>query len=306
MYTDTHSSREHRPSRRQFGAATLLLLAAGCGGVSGADKSVVLYFSAIPDANKSDLAEKYGKIATHLSEELGITVEYKPSSSYGASVEAFKNGDIQLAWFGGVTGVQARQAVEGAEAIAQGKVDPEYISYFIAHVDSGIEPGDEFPMGLEGKTFTFGSSDSTSGRVMPEFFIRENTGKTPEEFFGHPNRFSNAHDLTALQVQEGTVDAGALSYKKYDKMVATGDIDPEVCRIVWRTPGYPDYNWTAHPVLDERYGAGFTKKLQDTLVAIDDAELLDALLRPEGMIPAQSSDFDAIAETMKVVDFARD
>jgi len=299
------STRAARPTRYSLGATALLLLATGCGGGSGADQDADLYFSAIPDANKSDLAEKYGKIAAHLSQELGIQVEYKPSSSYGASVEAFKNGDVQLAWFGGVTGVQARQAVDCAQAIAQGKVDPQYLSYFIAHVDTGLEPSAEFPMGLEGKTFTFGSSDSTSGRVMPEYFIRENTGMEPEEFFGHPNRFSNAHDLTALQVQEGTVDAGALSYKQYDKMVEEGDIDPDVCRIIWRTPHYPDYNWTAHPVLDERYGAGFTKRLQKTLVAIDDAELLDALLRPEGMIPATNADFAAIGETMKVVNFAR-
>jgi phosphonate transport system substrate-binding protein len=294
------------PLRQALASTSLLLLPllAACGN-SAAQSERVLYFSAIPDSNKSDLAAKYGRLATYLSSELGVQVEYAPATSYGSSVEAFKNGDIQLAWFGGVTGVQARRAVEGARAIAQGRIDPRYYSYFIAHKDSGVEPGDDFPTGLAGKTFLFGSPDSTSGRVMPEFYIRENTGQSPEQFFGHPNRFSGGHDLTALAVQEGTADAGALSYKKYDSMVAAGVIDPKVCRIVWRTPEYPDYNWTAHPMLEDRFGLGFTDRLQAALVAITDPELLAGLLRPEGLIPAKNADFEAIETTMLQIGMAR-
>ncbi|MDA1264536.1 MAG: putative selenate ABC transporter substrate-binding protein [Planctomycetota bacterium] len=288
---------------RQLGAATFLLLPllAGC----GKEDHQVLYFSAIPDANKADLKEKYDQIAAHLSKELGVTVEYKPSAKYSASVEAFKNGDIQLAWFGGVTGVQARDGVEGALAIAQGQVDPKYYSYFIAHKDSGVEPSDTFPMSLEGKSFMFGSPDSTSGRVMPEYHIRLNTDREPEQFFGHKNRYSGGHDLTAKAVESGSVDAGVLSYKKYDSMVAGGELDPEVCRIVWRTPDYPDYNWTAHPMIDEMFGEGFITKLQGALVAIKEKELLEALLRPEGLIPAKNGDFDMIADTLKDLGLGR-
>ena len=289
-----------------LGLALAITLPLGaCRDRSGEGPLQPLAFSAIPDANQSDLTQKYDKIADYLSAELGVPVEYKPASSYGASVEAFKAGDVQLAWFGGVTGVQARWAVPGARAIAQGRVDPRFYSYFIANRSTGIERTEEFPLALEGHTFTFGSEGSTSGRVMPEYFVRRFTGKTPEEFFGHPNRFSGAHDLTALQVQDGTVDAGALSYKKYDSMVAAGEIDPEVCRVIWVTPRYPDYNWTAHPLLEERYGKGFTDRLQAALVGIEDPELLNALLRPEGLIPASNEDFAPLEETMRNIGFAR-
>ena len=136
----------------------------------GEKEDKVLRFSAIPDQNKTELKEKFDKIADYLEKELGVKVEYVPSSDYKASVEAFSQGDIQLAWFGGLTGVQARDKVEGAHAIAQGAADPEYFSYFIAHKDSGLEKSDEFPSGIAGKSFTFGSESSTSGRLMPEYF----------------------------------------------------------------------------------------------------------------------------------------
>ena len=269
-------------------------LASSCGNSESTES--VLKFSAIPDDNATELQQKFDKVADYLSEKLGVPVEYVPTADYGASVQAFKNGDIQLAWFGGLTGVQARAAVEGSHAIAQGKVDPVYKSYFIAHKDSGLEPSESFPSALAGKNFTFGSERSTSGRMMPEHFIRQNTGKSPAEFLGREMSFSGSHDTTAKLVQAGTFDAGVLSYKTYDKMVAAGDIDPEVCRIIWTTPTYVDYNWTAHPALDTTFGEGTMDRLQQALIEMSDPELLDAVMRSEGLITAQNSDFDPVAK----------
>ncbi len=284
-------------------AALLVALAAACTDTA-ASEAERLVFTAIPDENTTELREKFDPVAAYLSEKLGVEVTYQPTSSYSASVEAFKNGDVQLAWFGGLTGVQARAVVSGAHAIAQGVVDPEYKSYFIANASTGLERSDAFP-DLAGKKFTFGSEQSTSGRLMPEHFIRENTGQSPEEYFGGPNHYSGAHDATAKLVEAGTFDAGALSYKAYDELVSEGKIDPDVARIVWVTPTYPDYNWTAHPILEERFGAGFTNKVQEALLAMEDPKLLAAMTRPEGLIPAEDADFQRIHDLATDLGFLR-
>lgn len=301
-----------------FTKVTALALAAvllvGCGGAEegtsgeAADSSAeisVVRWTAIPDADPELLKEKYAPVSAYLEEQLGHPVEYVPVSDYKASVEAFKNGDVHLAWFGGLTGVQARNAVEGARAIAQGSADPHYKSYLIAHASTGIEKSDSFPMELANVAFTFGSESSTSGRLMPEFFIRQETGKGPKEFFTKGFAFSGAHDTTAKQVEEGgQVKAGALSYKKYDQMVKDGELDPDVARIVWVTPDYADYNWTAHPALDQAFGAGFIDKVQKALVDLDDAELLSALLRDD-LIPASNEDFQSIEDTARQLELIR-
>ena len=253
-----------------------------------------LLFTAIPDDNTTELQQKFQPVAQYLSEELGVPVAYVPTSSYLATVEAFKNGDIHLAWFGGLTGVQARTAVEGATAIAQGVIDPQYKSFFITHRDSGLQPGPEFPSKLSEASFTFGSASSTSGRLMPEYFIREATGQSPEEFFSAAMSFSGSHDKTALLVQSGAMDAGVLSYKTYEKMVASGAIDPDVCQILWTTPFYPDYNWTAHPILNTLFGKGMIEKTQDALLNMKDPQLLAAILREEGLMEATNDDFEPI------------
>lgn len=268
------------------------------------EQKTVLKFSAIPDQNTTELKEKFQPLAEYLSEKLGVPTEYVPSTDYQASVEMFKNGDIQLAWFGGLTGVQARLAVPGAEAIAQGESDPQYYSYFIAHKDTGLERSEKFPTEISDLSFTFGSRSSTSGRLMPEHFIRENTKKSPEEFFSKPVGFSGSHDKTVELVESGKYQVGAVNYKVYDSRTSTGASNPETVKVIWRTPPYADYNWTAHPVLEKTYGEGFTKKVQEALTAISDEKLLSAMLRKK-LIPAKSEEFKGIETVARALNMVR-
>ncbi|XAL98949.1 putative selenate ABC transporter substrate-binding protein [Phycisphaeraceae bacterium D3-23] len=264
-----------------------------------------LVFSAIPDTAGSELTEKFDKVAEYLSAELGVTVRYQPSPDYGASVEAFTNGDIHFAWFGGLTGVQAMQAVPGSAAIVQGEADPMYYSYFIAHTDSELpewngEDGQPFPDAMGGMSFTFGSEKSTSGRLMPEFFIRENTDQSPAEFFDGEPGFSGSHDNTVSQVNSGAYMVGAVNYKVYTRMSEAGEAPNAY--IVWKTPYYADYNLTARGDLDETFGEGSMKKLQEVLVALDDPALLSAFDR-DNLIEATNGEFQGIVDVAESLGF---
>lgn len=252
-----------------------------------------LRFTAIPGEDPTRMREKFAPVADYLAEQLGVPVEYVHATKYSASVEMFKNGDVLLAWFGGLTGVQARHAVPGARAIAQGVEDPRYHSYFIANASTGLERSDGFPAAIAGRSFTFGSKSSTSGRLMPEHFIRTFSGKTPAEFLGSEPRFSNSHDLTCEQVEKGVVEVGAVSYTTYERRVKEGDTDPAACRVIWQTPDYPDYNFTAHPRLEEIYGAGFIDRLQEAILAMQGDRLLGGFQR-SGMIAAKNDDYAPI------------
>ena len=291
--------------------AIFALALGACGGDKGGSgdnpaggAKPTLKFTAIPGEDPTRMREKFEPVATYLSKQLGVPVEYVHATNYTASVEMFRNGDVMLAWFGGLTGVQARDMVPGARAIAQGVEDPVYHSYFIAHKDTGLERSDAFPTGIAGKSFAFGSKSSTSGRLMPEYFIRKNTGKSPAEFLGSEPVFTGSHDKTCEQVESGAVQVGAVSYTTYDRRVEEGKTDPETCRIIWQTPDYPDYNFTAHPKLDAVYGKGFTDKLQKALLGMKGDELLGGFQR-SGMIPATNEDFAPILELAKQLDMMR-
>ncbi len=120
----------------------------------------------IPDQNVADLNRSMEGFAEYLGKETGMKVEFVPSMDYAALVTAFERGEIQLVWFGGLTGVQARNLVPEAEAIAQRPIDEKFKSVFIAQKGLNIKSLED----LKGKTFTFGSESSTSGNLMPRYF----------------------------------------------------------------------------------------------------------------------------------------
>jgi len=256
-----------------------------------------LYFSAIPDEDETRLVERFSKVADYLEGELGVDVQFVPVKSYAASVTAFRNDQIQLAWFGGLTGVQARLAVPEARAIAQGKEDPIFVSYFIANTETGLEPSDSFPAEAQGMSFTFGAKTSTSGRLMPEYWIREETGEAPEAFFDRVG-FSGDHSQTLRLVASGAWQVGALNFAVYDKAVEEGAPEVETAKVIWQTPPYPDYNWTIRGDVDARFGDGFADKVQAALIGMDDPELLATFPR-EAFIPAADEDFQPIEDTAK-------
>lgn len=297
--------------QRAFAPLVLLSLLGlpACGGDSSAgevdaSRDAVLRFTAIPDKNTQDLKARFDPVAEWLGRELGIEVEYVPSADYEASVRMFQNGDVHLAWFGGLTGVQAQAAVPGARAIVQGEEDLAFRSYFIANASTGIERSEEFPMELAGKTFTFGSRKSTSGRLMPEHFIRTNTGKSPEEFFAGSPGYQDGHDQTAAAVASGQYQAGAINYQIYEERVKEGKIDPGIVRVVWETPTYADYNMTAHPEIDVLFGEGTIDRLQAALVSMKGEKLLAAFGR-SALVEASNADLAHCAEVARSLDLLR-
>tara|TARA_B100000959_G_scaffold285230_1_gene359289 strand:+ start:2305 stop:3183 length:879 start_codon:yes stop_codon:yes gene_type:complete len=288
-------------------------LFAGCGD-KGKDNetgngkgATALVITAIPDEKVSDQEVRFQALQTYLAGQLGIRVEFSISKDYAAAVQRFTNGEVHMAWFGGLTGVQARDRVEGARAIAQGAADPQFKSYFIANTSTGLERSDEFPTeAIRDLTFTFGSPSSTSGRLMPEYFVRKNTGKSAAEFFSRKVQFqkSGGHVATAEAVQAGSVQVGALNFKTYDSMVADGRLDPGKAPIIWVTPDYADYNLTVHGDLDNYFGDGFIDKLQKALVECSDQEVLKAFNR-EALIPASNDDFAGIEAVAKELGLMR-
>ena len=254
--------------------------------------SATFYFSAIPDQDETKLKERFSKLATYLSSELNVEAKFIPIKSYSASIAAFRNKQVQLAWFGGFSGVKARQIVPNSIAIAQGVQDKEFRSYIIANAKTGLKYSTSFPKEIQNKTFTFGSKGSTSGRLMPEYYIRKNLHKAPAKIFTKVG-YSGNHTKTIALVQSGAYQVGAVNFKVWDSALKSGKIDASKVKIIWQTPTFPDYQFTVHGDLDATYGEGFTKRLKETLLNLKDKEILDSFDR-SGFIEAKNSDFSPI------------
>lgn len=289
----------HRTRKLALIAPILLMalaLLVACGSDDG-DTPETLYIGGIPDQETSLLVRRFNGLSDYLSDKLGVPVEYKPSIDYAAVVTAFANADLHMAWFGALTGAQARAQAPGAKAIAQRPIDAEFVSVYIVQSDLPAQGMQD----LDGLTFTFGSINSTSGHLMPRYYLLE-AGVDPEtDFNGLPN-FSGSHDTTWKLVESGSFQAGALSSTVWDKAVADGRVDTSKVRQVDVTPPYFNYNWSVRGDLDETFGEGFTGRVQEALLTMlldeTQADLLDAF-RTDSFIASRNENYAAIESVAK-------
>jgi len=231
----------------------------------------ILRIGAIPDQNPEHLNRLYKVLSSELSEQLNVQVRYKPVTNYAAAVTAFRTGNLDLVWFGALTGVQARLQSKGSKVLAQRDIDEKFHSVFIANKKSSIKKINNLNdlMSLKGKRFTFGSESSTSGRLMPQYFLNK-AGVQLKDFKGASPGFSGSHDATLMLVQSGSYEAGALSEEVWKRNLERGRVDPSKVFIVWKTPPYHNYHWLAQGNLDKKFRRGFTKELKNIFLDLNE------------------------------------
>ena len=276
--------------KRSFALAAGLAL---CFSAVFAQAADVLRVSAIPDEAPTELLRKFKPLGAYLEQQLDMQVEFVPVSDYAAVVEALAADRIDMAWLGGFTFVQARlktaNAAHAAIPLVQRAEDEKFTSKIIS-----ADPTVQSLQDLKGKTFAFGSVSSTSGSLMPRYFMLQD-GIEPEQFFSRI-AYSGAHDATAAWVQAGKADGGVLNASVWDKLVAAGKVDATKVKVIATTPPYFDYNWTVRGTLDPVV----RDKIQAAFLALDPANpqhkaILD-LQAASRFIPTKAENYQGIEE----------
>lgn len=272
----------------------LLMIGACLGLSSGAMAQSTLRISAIPDEAPTELQRKFKPLGEYLSLETGMKVEFIPVTDYAAVVEALATKKIDMAWLGGFTFIQAKIRTNGtAIPIIQRVEDENFISRFIVPIDSPIKSLKD----LKGKTFAFGSPSSTSGHLMPRFFLMQAGIQADTDLKNIA--FSGAHDATVAFVASGKVEAGVLNASVLDKLIETNNANALKVRVLATTPTYYDYNWTVRGDLDP----ALVKKISNAFLKLDSKnpvhkELME-LQRASKYITTKVANYDGIEQAAR-------
>jgi phosphonate transport system substrate-binding protein len=209
------------------------------------EKPDVIRVGVLPDQEASVLQKKFHPLLSYLQEQTGFKYELVIPGSYSNLLQLFKEGKLEMAYFGAVTFLKAHDAV-GAEALVTRDVDNRFTSVIVIPADSEAKSLQD----LKGKRFSFASSLSTSGHYMPRYFLLEN-GIDPEEFFLEV-LYSSTHDKAAYMVQDGKVDAAVLNAVIYKIMLEDGRLDKNRIKLLWESPPYQDYAWAVQTSISNR------------------------------------------------------
>lgn len=273
--------------------AIILLFVVACDSENAGQAEItVLRIGILPDQSSEVLVNQYTPLFEFLAGQLKIPYQFVASKTYAELLEQFVAGRIDLVYFGGLTFLQAQIAARAIPLVMR-DVDTKFTSSFLIRADV---PATDITY-FEGKRFSFGSQLSTSGHLMPRYFLLTR-GIQPEGFFGEV-RYSGAHDRTAFEVRDGLTDLGAANAHIVRSMFADGRLKRDDVRVLWDTPPYPNYVWAIrrdiHPALRRRILDAF---LELSTIDANHARILERM-NASAFLPAHTDDFTSLRSIAK-------
>lgn len=253
------------------------------------ETSSIIRVGVLPDLAAPKLIEKYKPLIDYLSLKTHKKVELIIPDDYNHLQDMFVKKKIDLAFMGGLTFVQTQKKA-GALPLVLRDIDHRFTSYFIAR--NNVE-GDKIA-DFKGKTFGFGSPLSTSGHLMPRYFLNR-LNLLPESFFSKIE-FTGAHDKSIYQVLDGELDLAVVNSQVLKSMIDSEDVSKDKIKIIWETPPYLDYVWVVQPDMDQEIRDKF---LNYFLVLSDTDPSHQNIMTRLGagnFLPAKSSDFNKLRE----------
>jgi phosphonate transport system substrate-binding protein len=272
-------------------ALLLTVLAEGCVGGRTSTSQPVLRLAMIPSTDPGKIVRESQPLVNYLEKETGSRVELVVPTNYAAVVEAIANDRVDIAYLGGFTFVQASQRA-GVQPLVQRERDQSFHSVFITQPGSRINTLAD----LKGHSFAFGDVNSTSGHLMPAFYMREagiDPGALPKTLY------TGGHDATALAVANGKVDAGAMDELVLGNMLKSGKIAANQAKVFYTTPPFFDYVWAARKGLDPKLRDGFTAAFLKLDASNAENKVVLDLLNATKYVRAEDGSYDKLRQAAR-------
>jgi len=275
--------------------------AASADGETCAPELAELDFGIISTESQDNLKVRWEPFLEAMEGEIGRPINGFYATDYAGVIEAMGAGKIQLAWYGGKSYIEAA-ARSDAEAFAQ-TVNADgtkgYYAYLItnkanpmlANIDVEAGNGDQFVIeNAADLTFAFNDPNSTSGFLVPSFYVFAKNEVNPNEAFKELV-FAGSHEATAQAVANNQVDVAT---NNSESLLKIEEGDPEAfenIQIIWTSPIIP-----SDPVAYRNDLPDCLKdQVKDFFYNYKDAAVLEPL-GWQGFDPATDEDWNTIRE----------
>ena len=201
----------------------------------------------------------------------GIELDWLLYSSWDALVDAFVEGEVDLAWNGPLAYVKIKRRLEEpCTVVAMRDNDVDLVTHFITRPDSDVATPEDLP----GKRFAFGSRGMVEAGLLAHHYLRE-LGITPEKdlalstFYEERGPSAHPHERDVVErVLTGEYDSGAVCSTTLERMAEEGTMPHGGIRIIWSSPPYSHCCFTAQSRMD----AALTEKITEAFVSMDYAD----------------------------------
>jgi len=256
-------------------------------------KTGVLRIGFIPAEDSRAMVRQSQGILDIVAKQTGLKVEAFVGSDYNGTIEALRNGHVDVALLGPFSYVLAttQAPVEAfAVTVIAKTMRPSYKAIIIARKDSPINSIND----LKGHTFAFVDPGSTSGYMVPAAAFKK-AGITPEKDFKQV-MYSGGHDATIVAVGEGKVEAGAVADRIFERGCAKGLADCSKIKTIWESPDI----WNDPVLYRKNMPEDLKKKIRDAFYSIKNLPFgeMGTVARFD---PITDKDYDALRDIAKTL-----
>lgn len=248
-------------------------------------------FGVIPVAGSTSMKENFGNLTQYLAKQLGIKVKLQLAGDYTGVITGMKYKHIDVAYLGPKSYVEAVRRAN-AEALVV-EVDgesglPGYNGIIITKKGSGLKTLAD----LQGKTWAFTSSQSTSGTLVPTVMFLEK-GIDPKKYFSRVV-YSGGHEASILTVKAGKVDASSTNNLDFNRGLGK-QWSRDDFNVIWTSDLIPGSPMAARADLP----TSLKMALKGAFLSYNDPEGL-AKLKNKGWIKVDDSNYDSVRELIKL------
>lgn len=146
---------------------------------------------------------------------------------------------MDIAWFGNKSAMEAVDRANG-EVIYQ-TVDSDgnggYWSLLIAHKDSPINSLEDVLNNAKDLTFGNGDPNSTSGFLVPGYYVFAQNNVDPNKIF--KRTLNGSHEVNALSVANKQLDVATNNTESVERLHVTNPEKAKEIKEIWRSPLIP-------------------------------------------------------------------
>lgn len=202
----------------------------------------VIRFSMIPTEETTQELTLYQPLVNEIKSATGKNVEFFLPTSYASVVEAMLGGFVDLGMHGPYSYVIAQDKDPELRVVATyakhkghfQEEGPGYKAVLVARADSGYSSVED----LKGTVIGLTDPASTSGNLLPRVSFTKVIGSELEDYFSRVV-YTGGHDLSAVAVFEGQVDAAFVATHRLDNVLDRGIATMEDYVVLWSSPVIP-------------------------------------------------------------------
>ena len=174
-----------------------------------------------------------------MEKKTGLTVKSFYASDYAGVIEAMRFNKVQVAWYGNKAAMEAVDRANG-EIFAQlmyADGTYGYHALLITHKDSPYKSLDD--VFANGKNINFGIGDpnSTSGFLVPTYYVFSQRKVDPREVFKTVRNGSHGANIQAVLAKQ--LDVATNNTEDYGRLEVTKPDQASQIRVIWKSPLIP-------------------------------------------------------------------